>query len=279
MCFSTGSQKKNSYASGSWNIHEEIRKVRSKATEDLLRARPSKETDYQLRLVERKAEPKSAVGDLTGTSTAEKITDSSSLKLAKLSDVPIKWSDVEITQDGGESETGPLNPASSIQLQDEVIRVDEHAAYGSYMPSVSVFPSEHNDGLHITGSDAKEVTRPNLAQSSNGYTSLEASLSAGQTRGQNNSHVDGEKPKPGTSSQDNLTEPHQVEGKCELLSESAVDVPDTNEITESPAASMPSEELSQEEPVLVRDLAKNGKVVKQQGKRPVRNARKTRAKW
>lgn len=94
ICFSAGSQKKSSYASGSWNIHEEIRKVRSKATEDMLRAHPSKETDYQLRLVERKAEPKSAVGDLTGTSTAERINDSSSLRLAKLSDVPIKWSGV-----------------------------------------------------------------------------------------------------------------------------------------------------------------------------------------
>lgn len=94
MCFSTGSQKKNSYASGSWNIHEEIRKVRSNATEDLLRAHPSKETDYQLRSVERKEEPNSAVGDLTGTSTVEKIDNSSSLRLAKLSDVPIKWSGV-----------------------------------------------------------------------------------------------------------------------------------------------------------------------------------------
>lgn len=60
----------------------------------MLRAHPSKETGYQLRLVERKAEPNSAVNDLTGTSTAEKINDSSSLRLAKLSDVPIKWSGV-----------------------------------------------------------------------------------------------------------------------------------------------------------------------------------------
>ncbi|XP_059305629.1 protein KAKU4 isoform X1 [Lycium ferocissimum] len=280
---SLSSLKKNSYASGSWNIHEEIRKVRSKATEDLLRAHPSKETHYQLRSVERKLEPKSAVGDLTGTSTAEKRNDSSSLRLAKLSDVPIKWSDVEITQDGGESESGPLNPASSIQLQDqcsnlqaiEAIRVGEHAASESYRPNGPVVSSEHNDGLHITGSDAQEEAQPNLAQSSNGYTSLEASLSAGQTRGQNDVHVGGEKPKPGTSSQDKSPKSNQVEEKCELLSESAVDVPDMNETTESPAVSIPSEDLSQEEPGLVRDLAKNGKVVK---KRPVRNARKTRAK-
>lgn len=272
-------KKKNAFASGSWNIHEELRKVRSKATEDLLRAHPSKETDYQLHLVERKAEPKSAVGDLTGTSTTEKINDSVSLRLSKLSDVPIKWSDVEVTQDGGVNETGPLNPASSIQLQDQAIRVGEHAASESYMlPSGPVLPSEHNDGLHITGSAAQEVTRPNLAQSSNGYTSLEASLSAGQTRVVNDTHIGGEKPKPRTSSQDKSTEPHQVEDKCELLSESAVDVPDMNETTESPAVSIPSEDLSREEPVLTRDLAKNGRVAKQQGKRPVRNARKTRAK-
>ncbi|XP_049349805.1 protein KAKU4 [Solanum verrucosum] len=268
-------KKKSSYASGSWNIHEEIRKVRSKATEDMLRAHPSKETDYQLRLVERKAEPKSAVGDLTGTSTAEKINDSSSLRLAKLSDVPIKWSDVEITQDGGETENGPLNAASSIQLQDQAVWVGEQASRESYMHTGSVFPSEHNDGLHITASDAHEVTRPNLAPSSNGYTSLDASLSAGQSRGQNDSHIGDEKPKPGTSSQDKSTKSHQVADKCEFLSESAVDVPDMNETIESPAASIPSEDMSQEEPVLARDLAKNGKVVKQQGKRPVRNVRKT----
>ncbi|KAM3379425.1 protein KAKU4 isoform X1 [Capsicum galapagoense] len=274
-------KKKNSYASGSWNIHEEIRKVRSNATEDLLRAHPSKETDYQLRSVERKAEPNSAVGDLTGTSTVEKIDDSSSLRLAKLSDVPIKWSDVEITQDGGESETGPLNPSSSIQLKDQTIRVGEHAARESVMPSGPVLSSEHNDGSgpHITGSEAREVTRPNLAQSSNGYASLEASLSAGQTRGQNDSHIGGEKPKPGTSSQDKSTGHHQMEDKCELLSETAVDVPDVNEMTDSPAISIPSEDLSQEESVLVRGLAKDRKVpAKPQGKRPVRNVRKTRAK-
>ncbi|XP_047258453.1 protein KAKU4 isoform X2 [Capsicum annuum] len=278
---SVGKSKKNSYASGSWNIHEEIRKVRSNATEDLLRAHPSKETDYQLRSVERKEEPNSAVGDLTGTSTVEKIDNSSSLRLAKLSDVPIKWSDVEITQDGGESETGPLNPSSSIQLKDQTIRVGEHAARESVMPSGPVLSSEHNDGSgpHITGSEAREVTRPNLAQSSNGYASLEASLSAGQTRGQNDSHIGGEKPKPGTSSQDKSTGHHQMEDKCELLSETAVDVPDVNEMTDSPAISIPSEDLSQEESVLVCGLAKDRKVpAKPQGKRPVRNVRKTRAK-
>ncbi|CAN4075759.1 unnamed protein product [Withania somnifera] len=271
-------KKKNSFASGSWNIHEELRKVRSKATEDLLRAHPSKETDYQLHLVERKAEPKSAVGDLTGTSTTEKINDSVSVRLSKLSDVPIKWSDVEVTQDDGKNETGPLDPASSIQLQDQAIRVGGHAVSESHLPSDPVLPSEHNDGLNTTDSAAQEVTRPNLAQSSNGYISLEASLSAGQTRGQNDSQIGGEKPKPGTSNQDKSTEPHKVEDKCELLSESAVDVPDMNEITESPALSIPSEDLSQEEPVLARDLANNGKVAKPQGKRPVRNVRKTRAK-
>lgn len=103
-------------------------------------------------------------------------------------------------------------------------------------------------------------------------------MSAGQTRGQNDSDIGGEKPKPGTSSQDKPTEPHQVEDKCELLSESAVDIPDMNETIDSPAASIPSEDLSQEELVLARGLAKNGKVVKQQVKRPVRSVRKTRAK-
>lgn len=271
-------KKKSSYASGSWNIHEEIRKVRSKATEDLLRGHPSKETDYQTLLVERKAEPKSAVGDLTGTSAAEKINDSSSLRFAKLSDVPIKWSDVEITHDAGGSETVPLNPAASIQFQDQAIQVGEQAARGSNMPTGPVLPAEHNDGLHVTASDAQEVTRPNLAPSSNGYTSLEASLSAGQTRAQNDSDIGGEKLKPGMSSQNKSTEPHQVKEKSELLSESAVDVPDVNEIIDSPAPSIPSEDLSPEEPILARDVAKNGKVVKQQVKRPVRNARKTRAK-
>ncbi|XP_016439790.1 protein KAKU4 [Nicotiana tabacum] len=268
---SSSLKKKNSFASGSWNIHDEIRKVRSKATEDLLRARPFK------------AEPKSAVGNLTGTSTGEKINSSSSLRLTKLSDVPIKWSDVEITQDDGENITQPLNPASSVQLHDqgiEVSRVGEHAACESHRPNGPAFPSEHSDGLRITGADAHEVTQTNAAQSSNGYASIEieASLSAGLTSGQNNVHVGGEKPKPGMSIQQKLTESTQVEDKCELLSESAVDVPEMNETTDSPAASMPSEELSQEEPGLVRELAKNGKVVKQQGKRPVRNVRKTRAK-
>ncbi|XP_051137195.1 protein KAKU4 isoform X2 [Andrographis paniculata] len=69
MLYSTGpdslssSKKRNSLASGSWNIQEELRRVRSKATDDLLRT-PSSKIDPSLFAVpQRKEEPVGALGE------------------------------------------------------------------------------------------------------------------------------------------------------------------------------------------------------------------------
>lgn len=54
---------RNSSATGSWNILEEIRKVRSKATEEMLRSRPSSIIDWPTLASDNKRSPYSLVPD------------------------------------------------------------------------------------------------------------------------------------------------------------------------------------------------------------------------
>lgn len=56
-------QKRDTFASGSWNIQDEIRRVRSKATEDLLRTLPSTTIDLSSYALEPKTLGHSSVAD------------------------------------------------------------------------------------------------------------------------------------------------------------------------------------------------------------------------
>ncbi|KAK8660530.1 hypothetical protein V6N13_051456 [Hibiscus sabdariffa] len=56
---SSSKQKRDSPATGSWNIQDEIRKVRSKATEEMLRTLSSPKVDWSLFALEQKSAPDS----------------------------------------------------------------------------------------------------------------------------------------------------------------------------------------------------------------------------
>ncbi|WRX33005.1 hypothetical protein QQP08_025492 [Theobroma cacao] len=64
--FSSSKLKRGSPATGSWNIQEEIRKVRSKATEEMLRTRSSSKIDWSSFSFEHKSGPDSLVAKTLG---------------------------------------------------------------------------------------------------------------------------------------------------------------------------------------------------------------------
>lgn len=68
--------KKDSPASGSWNILEEIRKVRSKATEEMLRTPPSSKIDWSSFALENKSMSNSLVASEALTSLRDKVHSS-----------------------------------------------------------------------------------------------------------------------------------------------------------------------------------------------------------
>ncbi|XP_022729032.1 protein KAKU4 isoform X2 [Durio zibethinus] len=66
------SKKRDSPATGSWNIQDEIRKVRSKATEEMLRTLSSSKTDWSSFALELKSSPDSLVADNLGPAKEDK---------------------------------------------------------------------------------------------------------------------------------------------------------------------------------------------------------------
>lgn len=73
--------KRDAFASGSWNIQEEIRRVRAKATEDMLGSSPSMKID--LSEFGHKASQNSLVADRTGVGLRDKMHYSNSLTALK----------------------------------------------------------------------------------------------------------------------------------------------------------------------------------------------------
>lgn len=68
--------KRDSSATGSWNILEEIRKVRSKATEEMLRTQPSSKIDWSAFASEHKSSPSSLAADKLEASVGDKMVNS-----------------------------------------------------------------------------------------------------------------------------------------------------------------------------------------------------------
>ncbi|XP_044472167.1 protein KAKU4-like [Mangifera indica] len=68
--------KRDSPASGSWNISEELRKVRSKATEEMLRTLPSSKIDLSALTSENRSAVKSIVAEEVEATMSDKVLNS-----------------------------------------------------------------------------------------------------------------------------------------------------------------------------------------------------------
>lgn len=79
--------KRESPASGSWNIQEEIRRVRSRATEEMLRTRPSAKLDWSSLASDYKSNLSSARSDYLKIHSEDKMRHA-----IKLIDKSMNWS-------------------------------------------------------------------------------------------------------------------------------------------------------------------------------------------
>ncbi|CAA2987897.1 Hypothetical predicted protein [Olea europaea subsp. europaea] len=119
-------EKQNSLASGSWNIQEELRRVRSKATDEMLSSLSSK--------IDLSLAPKSSLGyvgtDIPAASMLEKKNELNSSTLTKSMDAPPNpdagvrsnpiLSALDSRQDGGVNDTLPSKPTTFVTGNNEV---------------------------------------------------------------------------------------------------------------------------------------------------------------
>ncbi|KAL8063686.1 hypothetical protein ABFX02_01G042900 [Erythranthe guttata] len=187
---SSSSKKRSSLASGSWNIQEELRRVRSKATEDMLRT-PSSKVDPALFAVE------PVRLDSVGTSElvfdmGERMTEPEPYRNTKpinaLVDAGVSFDPalaaLESRQDGESREARQSKPATSVSCSSEAseaVHGDGECAASKFLqPSSSNHAEEHQNGPDLSktnGTSVTELTQTGEKQSANGLPASQASLS------------------------------------------------------------------------------------------------------
>ncbi|KAF7132575.1 hypothetical protein RHSIM_Rhsim09G0061700 [Rhododendron simsii] len=300
-------QKVYSLSSGSWNIQEEIRKVRSKATEDMLKT--SARIDLPSYAWERKSLDESLLADEKDWEGGAKVHNfdlfpatgsiSASLELAAgaITSHGLPASALELTHNISWEEDFTSQPifSSSAQIQDlegiQPVEGEGHAGSNSRLPTIPDPAVEHvNPSTDSrTYSADKEETELRGNPNTNGFCISRSSFGAGDDEQTLRSSHD-TSPKPVGSNRDNLVNIVPMEETCELLSEASMEVPVIYETNSSAAAggsqgscTMQCEELSHEpsQPNLEDSLV--GKtsptVEKQQGRKlSSRYNRKSRGK-
>ncbi|KAG5531425.1 hypothetical protein RHGRI_026145 [Rhododendron griersonianum] len=278
-------QKVYSLSGGSWNIQEEIRRVRSKATEDMLKT--SARIDLPSYAWERKS--------LDEPLLADKKDWEGGAKVHNFDLFPATGSitsALELTRNISCEEDFTSQPifSSSAQIQDlegiQPVEGEGHAGSNSRLPTIPDPAVEHDSRTY---SADKEETELRGNPNTNGFCISGSSFGAGDDEQTLRSSHD-MSPKPVGSNLDNLVNIAPMEETCELLSEASMEVPVIFETNSSAAAggsqgscTMQCEELSHElsQPNLEDSLV--GKtsttVEKQQGRKlSSRYNRKSRGK-
>ncbi|KAK4435677.1 protein KAKU4 [Sesamum alatum] len=251
----SSSKKRNSLASGSWNIQEELRRVRSKATEDMLRT-PSTKIDPSLFAVAPSREESVGAGNVL-FALGERRTEPESLVDAGVSSDPALAA-LESRQAGKASEALSSKPATSVSGNNEDTEAVQVSSKSPHSSSAN-HAEEHHTDPHLSKSNGlptTEVAELGGKQRVNGPSSSQASLSAGvDTSGlgseQNYEQHDEENHNADTVNEKKPVNTVNVEGNCELLSEAYMEVPIVTE-TDSIASgsqnslAMQHEELSQD---------------------------------
>ncbi|XP_075640819.1 protein KAKU4 [Castanea sativa] len=305
---SSSKLKRESPATGSWNIQEEIRRVRSKATEEMLRTLPSSKIDWPALTLGHKSSPNSLAAE--------------------------KLEDVSLTQDGPQKEALLHNPAIIISEQNQDLEatwitegkevdpglldgMEGILSYGERIQSLEVIktvsPGDagagnvdelkdtivtselHNSIVEGTLPDSalheenfltsKEVAGKASAFAGDVFPSSGSSLIAGQDTEQVPMPVN-EEDNCISSSHDKVATGAPLEETCEFLSEASMEVPTNINENEAIAndsqnsSSMRYEELSQDlsQPISKNDMVdKTSDVVKkQQGNKMSRYNRRGR---
>ncbi|CAK9317400.1 unnamed protein product [Citrullus colocynthis] len=203
--------KRESPASGSWNIQEEIRRVRSKATEEMLRT-PSAKLDWSSFASDYKSNLSSARSDHLKFPSGDKIQHAvksidKSMNWSADNTVTHSLSESKTAQDVSENETCFLGMTSIVLQQDKDLE-----------PNPTTERKVSNSSL-----DERECSTVHEdVELANGFTLVPSSWELAVEQNHVDSIVEGN---------NSLGHDHDspVEERCELLSEVCMDVPDVNE--------------------------------------------------
>ncbi|CAI9094800.1 OLC1v1030597C2 [Oldenlandia corymbosa var. corymbosa] len=290
------SKKRNSRASGSWNIEEELRRLRSKASEDMLSSPPSTNVDRSSLQTILKFGKQSAVdlpvcgkveGNMVDLVTDNQVTDAPRTTATELSSSH-GTSGVDLRIDSTENDTlRTPSLLSSEEFQNVAVEMaGEHAGIKSKTPAHlnnGTEPCDDPRSSQRIVPQAEGVTEPQVKQNANGVHVSQARNFAAQA-GAGDIY---QQPDEGNSSSVNaITNATncQVEDVCELLSEASVEVPivdGTNGIVDvsKNVSSVLHEEVSvtltQSKSDKVTD---DGLVVKQEPKKPGKYTRRSRGR-
>ncbi|XP_068338024.1 protein KAKU4-like isoform X6 [Pyrus communis] len=244
----TSKLKRDAPASGSWNIQEEIRRVRSKATEELLRSLPSTRIDWSASALEKR----SVLGSLPGGQREDDVGDE--LHICKNAVVSEK------TQYGLQKEDLPLpdSDAASMDGKGTQNALEEMFSSGQRLEAseyIKTAPCDAGGGdfdghkdtswseqqnpvvggtiqvpdskLHNATCSMTEVTASRSAYTANGFPSSVAGLSA-QLNTAENSVLNGES-NPVSSSHEIAATDLTLDDIREFLNEPTVEVTNKNE--------------------------------------------------
>ncbi|XP_052209496.1 protein KAKU4 isoform X3 [Diospyros lotus] len=276
-------QKMHSLASGSWNIQEELRRVRSRASEDMLKTAPSTKivtSSFSL-------QPKNTRNSLLAD---EREFDRHELKLLPALELAAGMSTCdglpasvsEMTQDGSPNDILLSQPVIlSTQNQDlETIQMAEgHAASASHQPIIPDFALADSRSSDRTCLTAEEETELRVKPNANGFPSQGSSLLPEDGK-ENPSPSDDKHIGPSHGNKELADRGLLVEETDELLHEAPNEVPLVNENNSSAdggqnGASMHvEEELSQEQSPVNQKHGFRGR----RGKKLTRYNRKPRTK-
>ncbi|KAL6533746.1 hypothetical protein OROHE_013579 [Orobanche hederae] len=220
----SSSKKRNSLVSGSWNIQEELRRVRSKATDDMLRS-PSAKIDPSLFAVGQNRVESLGAGEVL-FGTGDRITEIESIRETKPIDPLV---DAGVSSDPVLTALQSSKPVPSVSGKNEdseAVPVEgEFAAARLLHLSSPNHGEDHHAGpswSDINGVPVAEMTVIDEKQNVNGLLpSSQPSLSLGRNSEQHDE-------KNHNTDMVNKIKPANiinVEGNCELLSEAYMDVP------------------------------------------------------
>ncbi|KAG6433197.1 hypothetical protein SASPL_104805 [Salvia splendens] len=269
----SSSKIRSSLASGSWNIQEELRRVRSKAVEDMLRTPPAKNASSLFVIAASKEESPGAGG------VGEEIFKSHSFWKTK--DVggnadPALVA-LESRQDGKTSETPSSHPdvsASGINKDPETIL--SHGVRALSMLSQRT-ATDHNEqqrsaephAAKSSGHPETGVGEPGGRLYINGFSPAQASF-PGAVIKLNSKQYDEEIHNDTASNKNMPTNgTTNMDGNCKLLTESYMEVPIVSETNSINSSSHTSMDIENEESQLevTQPFVEKKKTVKHQGRK------------
>ncbi|KAG5048492.1 hypothetical protein JHK85_009595 [Glycine max] len=222
--------KRDSAATGSWSIQDEIRRVRSRATEELLRSLPSSKIDWSAFAMENKNNVNSSAIENIGASLGERVHNSTNLVDASVNLARGLGSqvspDLESKLDEFQPESVLSNPVNTNFEQNQgsvAVQQTRGTEDGSREITTSGLRDGSSDDMHRDGSLVKVNGISDTNGSGHQLDSVEETRD-GQVIEQNTKTLDN-KPNTTDSSQERTAQGVLEQEECQTLREST-EVPD-----------------------------------------------------